>query len=97
DKTTSVTFVCYRGTHLRLRPANNTVYNDVCVAQYYADSPVLPVELFGRLYQITLLRVYRKHDQSLHGPTSWIKQQVTSSEDAFYVALENTTDTGTAN
>ncbi|KAJ9601679.1 hypothetical protein L9F63_000150, partial [Diploptera punctata] len=35
------------GTHLRLRPANNTVYDDVCVAQYYADSPVLPVEFFA--------------------------------------------------
>ncbi|KAJ9587221.1 hypothetical protein L9F63_019245, partial [Diploptera punctata] len=27
------------------------------------------------LYQIPLLRVYRKHDRSLQGPTSWIKQQ----------------------
>ncbi|KAJ9575051.1 hypothetical protein L9F63_007786, partial [Diploptera punctata] len=31
-----------RGTHLRLHPANNTVYDDICVVQYYADSPVLP-------------------------------------------------------
>ncbi|KAJ9590535.1 hypothetical protein L9F63_016437, partial [Diploptera punctata] len=69
-----------KGMHLRLRPANNAVYNDVCVAQYYADSPVFPVEFFGRLYQIPLLRVYRKHDRSLQGSTSWIKQQVTSSE-----------------
>ncbi|KAJ9599902.1 hypothetical protein L9F63_009802, partial [Diploptera punctata] len=37
------------------------------------------------LYQIPLLRVYRKHDRSLQGQTSWIKQQVTSSaENAFY-------------
>ncbi|KAJ9575940.1 hypothetical protein L9F63_007196, partial [Diploptera punctata] len=55
------------GTHLRLHPANNTVYDDVCVAQYYADYPVLPVEFFGRLYQIPFLRVYRKHDRSLQG------------------------------
>ncbi|KAJ9584087.1 hypothetical protein L9F63_021559, partial [Diploptera punctata] len=34
------------GMHLCLRDANNTVYNDVCVAQYYTDSPVLPVEFF---------------------------------------------------
>ncbi|KAJ9574289.1 hypothetical protein L9F63_026067, partial [Diploptera punctata] len=34
------------GMNLRLRPANNTVYNDVCIAQYYANSPVLPVEFF---------------------------------------------------
>ncbi|KAJ9577279.1 hypothetical protein L9F63_006118, partial [Diploptera punctata] len=55
------------GTHLRLRPANNTVYNDVCVAQYYADSPVLPVEFFGRLYQIPLLRVaYNYYRKSIH-------------------------------
>ncbi|KAJ9580050.1 hypothetical protein L9F63_004287, partial [Diploptera punctata] len=26
-------------------------------------------------YQIPLLRVYRKHDRSLQGPTSWIKLQ----------------------
>ncbi|KAJ9600620.1 hypothetical protein L9F63_026242, partial [Diploptera punctata] len=32
-------------------------------------------EIFGRLYQIPLLRVYRKHDRSLQGPTSWIKRQ----------------------
>ncbi|KAJ9583784.1 hypothetical protein L9F63_021874 [Diploptera punctata] len=70
-------FSSARGTHLRLRPANNTVYDDVCVAQYYADSPVLPVEFFGRFYQIPVLRVYRKHDRSLQGPTSWIKQQGT--------------------
>ncbi|KAJ9597184.1 hypothetical protein L9F63_026925, partial [Diploptera punctata] len=48
------------GTHLCLCPANNTVYDDVCIAQYYADSPVLPVEFF---------------DRSLQGPTSWIKRQ----------------------
>ncbi|KAJ9596425.1 hypothetical protein L9F63_012543, partial [Diploptera punctata] len=63
------------GTHLRLCPANNTVYDDLCITQYYANSPALPVEFFSRLYQIPLLRVYRKHDQSLQGPTSWIKQQ----------------------
>ncbi|KAJ9584400.1 hypothetical protein L9F63_021252, partial [Diploptera punctata] len=33
------------------------------------------IEFFGRLYQIPLLRIYRKHDRSLQGPTSWIKQQ----------------------
>ncbi|KAJ9579094.1 hypothetical protein L9F63_024800, partial [Diploptera punctata] len=38
---------CTLGTHLRLHPASNTVSNDVCIAQYYADSPVLPVEFFG--------------------------------------------------
>ncbi|KAJ9600927.1 hypothetical protein L9F63_000874, partial [Diploptera punctata] len=43
-----------RGMHLRLRPTNKTAYDDVCIAQYYADSPVLPVEFFGRLYQIPL-------------------------------------------
>ncbi|KAJ9590350.1 hypothetical protein L9F63_027811, partial [Diploptera punctata] len=36
------------------------------------------LEFFGRLYQILPLRVYRKHDRSLQGPISWIKQQVTS-------------------
>ncbi|KAJ9586486.1 hypothetical protein L9F63_019886, partial [Diploptera punctata] len=36
----------------------NTVYDDVCVA---------------RLFQIPLLRVYRKHYRNLQGPTSWIK------------------------
>ncbi|KAJ9581786.1 hypothetical protein L9F63_003855, partial [Diploptera punctata] len=36
------------------------------------------IEFFGRLYQIPLLRVYRKHDRSLQGLTTWIKQQVTS-------------------
>ncbi|KAJ9598179.1 hypothetical protein L9F63_011141, partial [Diploptera punctata] len=30
-------------------------------------------------YQIPLLRVYRKHHRSLQGPTSWIKQQVSTS------------------
>ncbi|KAJ9585733.1 hypothetical protein L9F63_002523 [Diploptera punctata] len=45
------------GMHLCLHPANNTVYKHVCDAQYYADSPVLPVEFFGRLYQIPLLRL----------------------------------------
>ncbi|KAJ9581709.1 hypothetical protein L9F63_023097, partial [Diploptera punctata] len=44
------------GMHLCLHPANNTVYKHVCDTQYYADSPVLPVEFFGRLYQIPLLR-----------------------------------------
>ncbi|KAJ9595978.1 hypothetical protein L9F63_012799, partial [Diploptera punctata] len=34
------------------------------------------------LYQIPLLRIYRrKHDRSLQGPTSWIKQQVSSSDE----------------
>ncbi|KAJ9591111.1 hypothetical protein L9F63_002332, partial [Diploptera punctata] len=32
-------------------------------------------EASGQLYQIPLLRVYRKHDRSLQGPTSWIKLQ----------------------
>ncbi|KAJ9576237.1 hypothetical protein L9F63_006899, partial [Diploptera punctata] len=36
------------------------------------------------LYQIPLLRVYRKHEPSLQGPTSWINQQVTSPENDFY-------------
>ncbi|KAJ9574641.1 hypothetical protein L9F63_008173, partial [Diploptera punctata] len=52
------------GMHLHLRPANKTVYDDVYVTRYYTDSPVLPIEFFGRFYQIPLLRVYRKHDQS---------------------------------
>ncbi|KAJ9574290.1 hypothetical protein L9F63_026068, partial [Diploptera punctata] len=52
------------GTHLRLRSVNNTVY-DVCIARYYADSRVLPVEFFGKLYQIPLLRIYQKYDRSL--------------------------------
>ncbi|KAJ9583878.1 hypothetical protein L9F63_021770, partial [Diploptera punctata] len=53
DKTTSVIFVCYRGTHLRLRPANNTIYNFVCIAEYYTDSPVLPVEFFAASYLVS--------------------------------------------
>ncbi|KAJ9595791.1 hypothetical protein L9F63_013035, partial [Diploptera punctata] len=40
----------FKGTHLRLRPANDTVYDDVCVAQYCADSTVLPVEFFAARY-----------------------------------------------
>ncbi|KAJ9596939.1 hypothetical protein L9F63_012064, partial [Diploptera punctata] len=40
------------------------------------DTSQSPFEFFGRLYQIPLLRIYRKHDRSLQkGPTSWIKQQ----------------------
>ncbi|KAJ9601640.1 hypothetical protein L9F63_000173, partial [Diploptera punctata] len=46
------------------------------------------VEFFGRLYQIPLLRVYRKHDRSLQGPTSWIKQQVTSPDGSNFLKIK---------
>ncbi|KAJ9596760.1 hypothetical protein L9F63_012218, partial [Diploptera punctata] len=53
-------------THAEENTDSNESYND-------------KLEFFGRLYQIPLFRIYQKHDRSLQGPTSWIKQQVTSS------------------
>ncbi|KAJ9577434.1 hypothetical protein L9F63_006005, partial [Diploptera punctata] len=49
---------------LKLLPITSELIHQECI---YACIPqIIP------LYQIPLLRVYRKHDRSLQGPTSWI-------------------------
>ncbi|KAJ9575364.1 hypothetical protein L9F63_025681, partial [Diploptera punctata] len=53
------------GMHLCLHPANNTVYKHVCDAQYYADSPVLPVEFFATILRFLMFTVEMSFDASL--------------------------------
>ncbi|KAJ9576734.1 hypothetical protein L9F63_025370, partial [Diploptera punctata] len=54
DKTTSVIFVCYRGTHLRLRPTNNTL-----------NSLVDSIKFLFSTYTENMIEVFKTAEQYL--------------------------------